>query len=65
MIHLEVSMEQYAPDITQVFDSGPEIISSVLLPIAQMTEAAQEAKTKDFKRYREYYPRKCRREKLT
>lgn len=40
---------------------GPEIIESALVPIGQLTEEAQEARNKDFKRYREHYARKSRR----
>ncbi|KAF0705555.1 nucleolar transcription factor 1-A-like [Aphis craccivora] len=45
------------------FIHGPEIIESALLPIGQLTEEAQEARNKDFKRYREHNSRKCSREK--
>lgn len=51
------------PTLHKYLIHGPEIISSALLPIGQMTEEAQEARNKDFKRYREYYSRKCSREK--
>ena len=40
-----------------------DIISSALLPIGQLTEEAQEACNKDFKRYREHNSRKCSRVK--
>lgn len=42
---------------------GVEIISSMLMPIGQLTEEAPEARNKDFKRYREHNSRKCSREK--
>lgn len=51
------------PTLHKYFIHGPEIISSALLPIGQLTEEAQEACNKDFKRYREHNSRKCSREK--
>jgi hypothetical protein len=36
------------------FIHGLEIIESALFPIGQLTEKAQEARNKDFKRYREH-----------
>jgi len=51
------------PTLHKYFIHGPEIISSALLPIGQLTEEAQEARNKDFKKYREHYSRKCTREK--
>lgn len=42
---------------------GPEIVANAILPIGQLTEEAQEARNKDFKRYREHNARKCSREK--
>lgn len=42
---------------------GPQIIQSALLPIGQLSEEAQEARNKDFKKYREGFSRKCAREK--
>lgn len=51
------------PTLHKYFIHGPEIISSALLPIGQLTEEAQEARNKDFKKYREHYARKCSREK--
>lgn len=61
-------VEQYPwynmpPTLHKYFIHGPEIVSSALLPIGQLTEEAQEARNKDFKRYREHYSRKCSREK--
>jgi len=52
-----------SPTMHKFFIHGPEIIESALLPIGQLTEEAQEARNKDFKRYREYNSRKCSREK--
>lgn len=51
------------PTLHKYLIHGPEIISHALLPIGQLTEEAQEARNKDFKRYREYSSRKCSREK--
>lgn len=51
------------PTLHKYLIHGPEIISSALLPIGQLTEEAQEARNKDFKRYRENYSRKCSRDK--
>lgn len=51
------------PTLHKYFIHGPEMISSALLPIGQLTEEAQEARNKDFKKYREHYSRKCSREK--
>lgn len=49
------------PTLHKYFIHGPEIISSALLPIGQLTEEAQEARNKDFKKYREHNSRKCSR----
>ena len=49
------------PTLHKYFIHGPEFISSALLPIGQLTEEAQEACNKDFKRYGENYSRKCSR----
>lgn len=51
------------PTLHKYFIHGPEIISSALLPIGQLTEEAQEARNKDFKRYREHNARTYSREK--
>lgn len=51
------------PTLHKFFIHGADIISSALLPIGQLTEEAQEARNKDFKKYREHYSRKCSREK--
>jgi hypothetical protein len=37
---------------------GSKIIDSHLLPIGELSEEAQEARNKDFKRFREYHTRK-------
>jgi len=52
-----------SPTMHKFFIHGPEIIESALLPIGLLTEEAQEARNKDFKRYREHNSRKCCREK--
>lgn len=51
------------PTLHKYLIYGPEIISSAFLPIGQLTEEAQEARNKDFKRYRENYSRKCSQDK--
>lgn len=51
------------PTVHKLLVHGPDVISSFLLPIGQLSEEAQEARNKDFKRYRESYSRKCSREK--
>lgn len=52
-----------SPTLHKFFIHGPEIISNALLPIGELSEEAQEARNKDFKNYREYFARKCSREK--
>lgn len=49
------------PTVHKYLIHGPEIIKSALLPIGQLSEEAQEARNKDFKRYRENNARKCNR----
>ena len=49
------------PTLHKFFIHGPEIIRNALLPIGQLTEEAQEARNKDFKRYRERFSRKINR----
>lgn len=39
------------PTLHKYFVHGPEIISYVLMPIGHLTEEAQEARNKDFKKY--------------
>lgn len=51
------------PTVHKVLIHGPEVISSALLPIGQLSEEAQEARNKDFKKFRESFSRKCSREK--
>ncbi|XP_049301884.1 uncharacterized protein LOC125775388 [Bactrocera dorsalis] len=46
------------PTLHKFFIHGPEIIVHALLPIGQPSEEAQEARNKDFKRYREHFSRK-------
>ena len=49
------------PTVHKYLIHGPEIISAALLPIGQLSEEAQEARNKDFKRFREHNSRKCSR----
>ncbi|CAI6375633.1 unnamed protein product [Macrosiphum euphorbiae] len=51
------------PTLHKYLIHGPEIISHALLPIGQLTEEAQEARNKDFKKFREHHSRKCSRTK--
>lgn len=51
------------PTVHKLLIHGPDVISNALLPIGQLSEEAQEARNKDFKKYRENYSRKCSREK--
>lgn len=51
------------PTLHKFFIHGPEIIAHALLPIGQLSEEAQEARNKDFKRYREHFSRKSSRTK--
>lgn len=51
------------PTLHKYLIHGPEIMSSLPMPIGQLTEEAQEARNKDFKRYREHNSRKCSRQK--
>lgn len=51
------------PTMHKFLIHGPEIISSAPLPIGQLSEEAQEARNKDFKKYREHNSRKCSRSK--
>lgn len=51
------------PTLHKYFIHGPEIVSHALLPIGQLSEEAQEARNKDFKRFREDFARKCSRQK--
>lgn len=52
-----------SPTVHKYLIHGPEIVSAALLPIGQLSEEAQEARNKDFKRYREHNSRKCSRVK--
>ncbi|XP_071580794.1 uncharacterized protein [Temnothorax nylanderi] len=40
---------------------GASIIEAAFLPIGELSEEAQEARNKDFKRFREFHTRKCSR----
>ncbi|XP_017473241.1 PREDICTED: uncharacterized protein LOC108364163 [Rhagoletis zephyria] len=51
------------PTLHKFFIHGPEIIAYALLPIGQLSEEAQEASNKNFKKYRESNSRKMDREK--
>lgn len=51
------------PTVHKLLIHGPDVISSLLLPIGQLSEEAQEAQNKNFKKYRENFSRKCSREK--
>lgn len=51
------------PTLHKYLIHGPEVISRAQLPIGQLTEEAQEARNKEFKRFRENNSRKCSREK--
>lgn len=49
--------------VHKVLIHGPQIIEASELPIGELSEDAQEARNKDFKKYRESYSRKISREK--
>lgn len=49
------------PTVHKVLIHGPTIIENALLPIGQLSEEAQEANNKMFKRYREGFTRKFSR----
>lgn len=51
------------PTVHKVLIHGSIIIKKALLPIGQLSEEAQEARNKDFKKYREGFSRKISREK--
>lgn len=46
---------------THLFIPGKEIIENAALPIGSLSEEAQEARNKDYKRYRLNHNRKCSR----
>ena len=50
------------PTLHKYFIHAPGIISNALLPIGYLSEEAQEAHNEDFKKYREFNSRKCKRE---
>lgn len=49
--------------VHKILIHGPQVIKYALLPIGQLSEEAQEARNKEFKRYREYFSRKMSRTK--
>ncbi|PSN37140.1 hypothetical protein C0J52_20163 [Blattella germanica] len=52
----------YLPaSVHKVLIHGSQIIKSALLPIGQLSEAAQEARNQDIKKYREHHTRKSSR----
>ena len=51
------------PTIHKILIHGPEIIRHALVPIGQLSEEAQEARNKEFKKYREGFSRKVSRTK--
>lgn len=51
-----------SPTIHKVLIHGPSIIEKAILPIGQLSEEAQEANNKMFKRYREGFSRKFSRQ---
>jgi hypothetical protein len=50
-----------SPTVHKILIHGPEIVSSVLLPIGQLSEEAQESCNKFIKKYRVDNARKCSR----
>lgn len=61
-------IEKYAwypmtPTLHKILIHGPDVIATSILPIGQLSEEAQEASNKVFKRFREDYSRKISREK--
>lgn len=48
--------------VHKILIHGSEIIKSFIVPIGKLSEEAQEARNKDFKRFRENNTRKCSRE---
>ena len=51
-------MVLYAVCVHKILVHGPEIISSFMLPIGQLSEEAQEARNKDYRNYRLHHSRK-------
>lgn len=47
--------------VHKILIHGPEIIENAIVPIGQLSEEAQEARNKDFKRFREHHTRKFSR----
>lgn len=61
-IYVDLYPWYYMPSsVHKILVHGGKIIKSALLPIGQLTEEAQEARNKDFKRFREYNTWKCNR----
>lgn len=61
-IYVDLYPWYYMPSsVHKILVHGGKVIKSALLPIGQLTEEAQEARNKDFKRFREYNTRKCNR----
>ena len=54
----------YMPtSVHKILIHGTSVINHFLLPIGELSEAAQESKMKDIRKYREHYTRKYNREK--
>lgn len=51
------------PTVHKVLVHGADIVKHALVPIGQLSEEAQEARNKEFKKYRQDYSRKMSREK--
>lgn len=49
--------------VHKILIHGHQIVNSLMLPIGQMSEEAQESCNKDIKKFRENFARKCDREK--
>lgn len=45
----------------KILDHGREIIKQSIVPIGQLSEEAQEARNKDYRRFRKNHTRKCSR----
>ena len=51
------------PTVHKILIHGPTVVRTSIIPIGQSSEEAQEARNKDFKKYRENYLRKISKEK--
>lgn len=61
-LYVELYSWFYMPSsVHKILVHGAEIIERAILPIGQLSEEAQEARNKDYKRFREYNTRKCNR----